>query len=508
MIGHAAVADRPNVVLIVCDTFRRDHLGVYGNRRIRTPSLDRFASGSVVFDHHLVASFPTMPARADILTGRFSYTFMGWEPLPLGVPTLPGLLSAAGYLTMGVVDTPFFIRGGYGYDRGFDDFVWVRGQGDDTRPHERADARLTWRSEADRLVARTMTAAEDWLERHYREPFFLYVDGWDPHEPWDAPEYYTNMYRPGYEGRQLYPSYAKWEEAGLTTDDVELAHATYCGEVTMVDFWIGRLLAKLDVLGLSENTWVLFVSDHGFYFGEHGYFGKAEWINTLDAGTIAIAEDATLPGWLSESWLLTVGWSPLYQELIRVPLIVRGPGLGTGRRSAMTTAPDIAPTILELAGIEAPATVRGESFLDVIRGERTEHRPFVISSWPLYFAEGEITTAVDSRPRRIASYMPLTVTTQNRSLILGGPTDTPELYDLENDPREQTNVWEQRVDEGGSLMRHAISFLERQVTPEEYLTPRRMALQKFASDSAQGELAYADLTEMEEREQWTSKEAR
>jgi arylsulfatase A-like enzyme len=333
------------------------------------------------------------------------------------------------------------------------------------------------------------------------------VDTWDPHEPWDAPEYYTNMYRPGYEGRQLYPSYAKWEEAGLTMDDVELAHATYCGEVTMVDFWIGRLLAKIDVLGLRENTWVLFVSDHGFYFGEHGYFGKAEWINTLDAGTIAIAEDATLPGWLSESWLLTVGWSPLYQELIRVPLIVRGPGLGTGRRSAMTTAPDIAPTILELAGIEAPATVRGESFLDVIRGERTEHRPFVISSWPLYFAEGEITTAVDSRPRRIASYMPLTVTTQNRSLILGGPTDTPELYDLENDPREQTNVWKQRVDEGGSLMRHAISFLERQVTPEEYLTPRRMALQKFASDSAQGELAYADLTEMEEREQWTSKEA-
>ena len=501
------MTDRPNFLVIVSDTFRRDHLGAYGNPVIRTPNLDAFARSSIVFDRHIVSSFPTMPARADILTGMFSYTSMGWEPLPARLPTLPGLLCRAGYLTMGVVDTPYFIRNGFAYDRGFDDFIWVRGQGDDTRPHERSDYRETWRSESDRLVARTVTEAEHWLERHYKEQFFLYVDTWDPHEPWDAPEYYTNMYRPGYEGRQLYPSYAKWEEAGLTTDDVELAHATYCGEVTMVDFWIGRLLAKIDVLGLRENTWVLFASDHGFYFGEHGYFGKAEWINTLDAGTIAIAEDATLPGWLSESWLLTVGWSPLYQELIRVPLIVRGPGLGTGRRSAMTTAPDIAPTILELAGIEAPATVRGESFLDVIRGERTEHRPFVISSWPLYFAEGKITTAVDSRPRRIASYMPLTVTTQNRSLILGGPTDTPELYDLENDPREQTNVWEQRVDEGGSLMRHAISFLVRQVTPEEYLTPRRMALQKFVSDSAQGELAYADLTETEEREQWTSKEA-
>src|SRR5215217_2885848 len=92
-----------------------------------TPHLDEFARSSVVFDRHVISSFPTMPARADILTGTFSYTYMGWEPLPQRLPTLPGLLSEAGYLTMGVVDTPFFVRGGFGYDRGFDDFVWVRG---------------------------------------------------------------------------------------------------------------------------------------------------------------------------------------------------------------------------------------------------------------------------------------------------------------------------------------------------------------------------------------------
>ncbi|MDQ3670162.1 MAG: sulfatase, partial [Actinomycetota bacterium] len=267
------MAERPNVVLIVCDTFRRDHVGAYGNTTIRTPHLDAFARDAAAFDHHLVSSFPTMPARADILTGRFSYTFMGWEALPAGIQTLPGVLAGEGYLTMGVVDTPFFIRGGYGYDRGFDDFIWVRGQGDDTRPHERSDARLTWRSEADRLIARTVTAAEGWLERHYKEPFFLYVDSWDPHEPWDAPEYYTALYKPDYDGRQLYPTYGKWRDAGLTEEDIQTAHATYCGEVTMVDRWIGRLLEKLDVLGLTDNTVVLFTSDHGFFFGEHGYFG-------------------------------------------------------------------------------------------------------------------------------------------------------------------------------------------------------------------------------------------
>ena len=471
--------ERPNVVVIVSDTFRSDHLGAYGNQNIQTPNLDAFARSSVVFDQHRVSSFPTMPARADILTGTFAYTFMGWEPLPEHLPTLPGLLSEAGYLTMGVVDTPYFIRGGFNYDRGFDDFIWVRGQGDDTRPRERSDCRLTWREESDRLVARTVAEAEHWLERHHKEPFFLYVDTWDPHEPWDAPEYYTEKYRPGYDGRQLYPAYAKWEEAGLTREDVELAHATYCGEVTMVDFWIGRLLAKIDALNLTDNTIVFFLSDHGFYFGEHGYFGKAEWINDNYA---AVSEDSILPEWLTDSWLLTVAPSPLYGELTRLPLIARVPGVEPGRRQAMTTAPDIAPTILELVGLESPPMAQGWHFADVIQGVREEHRPFVISSWPLYFAEGEFTSAVDGSTRRIASYMPITVATRERSLILGGPAQLPELYDLNSDPREQTNVWQSHVEEGSMLAQSAISFLERQGTPEEYLKPRRMALEEFAPD--------------------------
>src|SRR5919201_4949441 len=442
------MAKPPNIVMIVSDTFRRDHLGLYGNSTIRTPNLDRFAAGAVVFEQHRISSFPTMPARADFLTGRFAFTFMGWEPLPVGLDTLPGLLSAHGYLTMGVVDTPFFIRNGYAYDRGFDDFIWVRGQGDDTRPHERADARLTWVAEADRLVARTMTAAEEWLERHYREPFFLYVDTWDPHEPWDAPDYYAALYKPDYDGRQIYPCYGRWEEHGLTEADMETVRATYCGEVTMVDRWVGHLLEKLDVLGLRERTYVVFTSDHGFYFGEHGYFGNAEWFHDPDA---VLAPGADVPDWLPGSWLLTVGWSPLYQELTRVPLMVRGPGLAPGRRTALTTAPDLAPTLLDLAARAVPETMGGRSFRSVLTGEDDEHRPFVVSSWPLYFAEGEMTTAVDSRIRRIARYMPLTATTRTSSLILGGPSEEPELYDLAADSSEQVNVWSQRGEEGRRL---------------------------------------------------------
>src|SRR5918998_139229 len=368
------MSTRPNVVVLVSDTFRRDHLGAFGNTYIHTPHIDEFARSSVVFDRHVISSFPTMPARADILTGTFSYTHMGWEPLPRHLTTLPGVLSKAGYHTMGVVDTPFYIRNGFGYDRGFDDFIWVRGQGDDTRPHERSDYRSTWVREEDRVVARTMTEAERWLERHYDEPFFLYVDTWDPHEPWDAPAHYTKRYRENYDGEQIYPAYGRWREAGLTEDDVELAHDTYRGEVTMVDFWIGRLLGKLDALGLKENTIVIFTSDHGFYFGEHDYFGKAEWVHEPDA---TVSENST---------------------------------------------------------------------------------------------------AVDSTPRKVASYMPITVTTRDRTAILGGPDDQPELYDLRSDPEERNNVWRGRPGEGESLCEDAIAFLEDQGTPEEHLTPRREAL--------------------------------
>jgi choline-sulfatase len=157
--------------------------------------------------------------------------------------------------------------------------------------------------------------------------------------------------------------------------------------------------------------------------------------------------------------------------------MVRAPGVAAGRRRALTTAPDFAPTILELTGIAASDGMQGTSFAPAIADD-VEHRPFVISSWPLYFAEGELTSAVDSRPRRIASYMPITATTRELSLILGGPTEAPELYDLAADPGEERNVWDDRP-EGVELCRKAVAFLEEYAADERFVEPRRGALQAF-----------------------------
>ena len=212
-----------NVIWIVADTFRRDHLGAYGDKVIRTPSLDALAAKSMRFDRHYIGGFPTMPTRADHATGRFTMSFMGWEDLPEEATTLAQILADAGYHTAAVVDTPFYWRHGMNYDRGFQTFFTVQGQeGSATRVqsighHESRDVVAWWRKESDHNVAQTMIKAGDWLERHYKEDFFLYVDTWDPHEPWDAPAYYTELYMPDYDGEVVQPIYAHWQdEPGFT----------------------------------------------------------------------------------------------------------------------------------------------------------------------------------------------------------------------------------------------------------------------------------------------------
>ena len=192
-----------NVIWIVADTFRRDHIGAYGNPTIRTPSLDGLAAGAVRFDRHYSAGFPTMPTRADHQTGRWTMSFMGWQPLPPDVTTLAEILAGHGLHTAAAVDTPYYLRDGMNYDRGFQSFFMNRGQ--DTLwsmipqsgyHHESLDVREAWRYESDRNAPSTFMTAIRWLQRHYKEDFFLYVDTWDPHEPWDAPPYYTELYWP------------------------------------------------------------------------------------------------------------------------------------------------------------------------------------------------------------------------------------------------------------------------------------------------------------------------
>ena len=457
-----------NLIWIVADTFRRDHLGAYGNDSIRTPALDALASGSTRFDRHYAAGFPTMPTRADHFTGRWTISFMGWEPFADNVTTLAQLLAQQSVHTAAVVDTPFYWRHGFNYDRGFQTFFTVQGQeGSPTRVqaighHESRDVVAWRRQESDRNVAQTMTRAGHWLERHYKEQFFLYVDTWDPHEPWDAPPYYTELYMPGYDGEVVQPIYADWHNApGFTQEKVNKAHATYCGEVTMVDTWIGYLLRKVENMDLMGNTAIIFTSDHGFYFGEHGgLFGKMNFAKRPN-GELYRHGDS------DSTW----AHSPLYEELVTLPLLIYVPGSTPSTYQGQSSAIDVMPTVLDLFGQPAPPWVQGRSLLPAIGDSNATGRDFVISTLP-FANPGDRVSSVDNVSRPLTAGLVTTVTAGEWSLLYSVEPGMSELYHLPSDPEQNNNLIHHQSETAGELHRHLIAFMKEKDLPEHLLKPR------------------------------------
>ena len=458
-----------NVIWIVADTFRQDHLGAYSKMDIRTPSLDALAAKSTRYDRHYAGGFPTMPTRADHATGRWTMSFMGWEPLPVGTPTLAQLLSQADVHTAAMVDTPFYVRGGMNYDKGFQTFSMYTGQeGSVTRligsgHHESRDAREAWRYESDRNVAQTMARAMRWLELHHKEDFFLYVDTWDPHEPWDAPDYYTEPYWPGYDGEVIQPVYGHWQDAdGLTEERVRKAHATYSGEVTMVDTWTGHLLRQVENMGLMENTAIIFTSDHGFYFGEHGgLFGKMTFDKRPD-GNLYRHGDA------DARW----DFSPLYQELTLLPLLVYVPGAEPGSYSGLTSAIDVMPTVLDVMGHEIPDWVEGRSLLPAVRDRSTPGREYSISTVP-FANPGDTVGSVDNVRRHLGRAPVTTVTVDRWALLHSMDEGMSELYDLAGDPSQQSNVITDQPDVAKEVHRYLVEFMRETGLPARLMEPRQ-----------------------------------
>jgi len=433
-----------NVVMIVSDTFRRDHMGCYGNRWISTPVLDAFAKESSVFERAYAASFPTIPNRYDCFTGKYGFPFRGWAPLPEEETTLAERLTRAGYVTQLIVDTPHMMSGGFRFERGFRGWDWTRGQEGDRfvtganfrvefecdRKKMRANGALThqhrlntyyWKEESDRFVAQTMTKACRWLEQnHEAKKFFLWIDAFDPHEPWDPPEYFTNMYAPqNYRGQKIY--HPNYDFTGyLTKGELAYSHATYCGELTLVDKWVGTVLRKIDDLGLRDTTAVFFTTDHGFYHGEHGRIGKH-----------------------------TIGGEPwaLYEEVAHIPLIVRMPGQTRGKGvNTAVQPPDLMPTILDLCGVRKPKGMHGISFAPALRGKAIAGRRQTFTAGGFKDAKGHLNT-------------PVTVTSGRWSLILGVRTKFLELYDIKADPGQKRNVVKKHPQVVRRLYRAFMGFL-------------------------------------------------
>jgi len=453
-----------NILVIIADSMRADHVGCYGSK-IKTPNLDRFAAESALFEEAYAENLPTMPSRTAMWTGRFLFTQRGWQPMAMNDYLMAEIFWDRGMTSAFITDVYHMHKPIYNCGRGFDTTVFIRGQEYDpwivdktikvdiSRYHRLPgnEKDEMWRSrfeqylrnvsgfksEEDYFAPRVVKEAIRWLEyvtKKQKDNLFLWVDCFDPHEPWDPPSPYREMYDPGYKGLEMIDPVPGPVEGYMSEAELKHTRALYAGEVTFVDKWIGILLDRIRELGLWENSLIVFTSDHGEPLGEHGYVRKAFPRN--------------------------------YEELAHVPLMVRHPkGTGAGKRfQAFVQPPDLLPTILDLKGIpkeglrldyRAPVKLTfpqdvvvqsenvrltGQTFLPILEGRAEAIRDFAITAH--HNAQWSI------RTKEWAYLYHLNKKTPN------------ELYDRAKDRAETKNVLAEYKETADALEKKLLAFAE------------------------------------------------
>lgn len=348
-----------NVVVIVTDSLRFDHVGCYGSD-VKTPNIDRLAKEGIKLTHAYSENLPTLPTRRGWWTGRYHFHEAGWQPFTENDYLLAEVLWDQGYTSALITDVYHMHKPVYNCGRGFDTTVFIRGQEydpwivdesikvnvDESPIHRlkggaKRERNELWRErfeqylkncsvrkgEEDYFAPRVIKEAIRWLEyvtARSKDKLFLWIDMFDPHEPWDPPSPYDRMYTdPDYDGPDLVDPVPGDVEGYMTPEEVQHTKNLYAGEVTFVDKWVGVLLDKIEELGIDNNTLIMHTTDHGEPFDEHGYIRKARPRN--------------------------------YEELIHIPWIIRHPErIGAGKEiDALVQTVDMMPTILELLGIQS-----------------------------------------------------------------------------------------------------------------------------------------------------------
>ena len=425
-----------NVVLIITDSTRKDHVGIYGHdRAAQTPNLDALARDSLRFTRAVPESMPTINARRAIHTGTRTWPFrnwdppkgedivlQGWQPIPLDQVTLAEVMRANGYQTLMVTDNMHQFKASYDMHRGFDVFDFFRGQTTDNfQPNWIYDREMVDRAmmkgnvpamtaqmkqyfsnvaarqtEEDWFAPRVFSRAGEFLEfaKEDERPFFMTVDAYDPHEPWDPPEEYLRMYDDEPYSLKEPFSVIYGPSDYLTDRELERMRARYSAELTMTDRWLGRFMDKLEELNLFEDTLVLYLSDHGVALGEHGFTGKPAYA--------------------------------LWPEITDIPFFVRRPdGKGANEESDYhASTHDVAPTVLGYLGIEAPEQMAGQDLSGVALGAEPEERSHFTAGYHSF---------VWTRDERYAMF-----SHNDRS--------GAKLYDVESDPEMNSDIAGQNPD--------------------------------------------------------------
>ncbi|MEA2176915.1 MAG: hypothetical protein QOG77_212 [Solirubrobacteraceae bacterium] len=458
--ARARVAQEGMSVVMIClDSVRADHVGAYASdanrprNQVRTASLDELARQSLRFRHARPEQLPTGPTRRSIHTGIRTFPADGWSPdadspriygwqrIPRTQTTLAELFKAAGHRTAMVTDNTWMLKPSWARFAGtWDDFVGIPGQVQQSLPrgrsiddvdvsrylpeglrtlsprkaetNEEVIARYVVNrgrrtKEEDWFAPRVFNAASKWLERNGDAPegFFLFIDSFDPHEPWDPPRKYVARYDDPDPrvADAIFPVYGR--DDYLSPREIQRMKALYAGELTMTDHWLGVFLERLDELGLSERTIVVVFTEQGVSHDDRGFVGKSP--------------------------------SQMYAEMVDVPLLIRHPE-GRAANTAtgfLTQLHDLAPTVLAAAGIPVPEAMEG------------------IDLTPLLAA----TPPAQERDVQTAAYNDYAWAGDAKlSLIATGRGRNRRLFDRVKDPGERRNLAAERPGDADRLWKRIL----------------------------------------------------
>jgi arylsulfatase A-like enzyme len=340
----AHVSGAPNILLLILDTVRASSLGLYGHERPTTPTLDRLAAESVVFDHAFSTAPWTLTSHASLFTGRYPFEMSAsWTtPLDETHPTLAEELSAQGYMTAGFVANLLYTGAETGLARGFQRYEDYRVSAAEVaiassfgrifinNPRIRGLLRyhdIPGRRTADEITGRFLS----WVGAGHERPFFAFLNYYDAHAPYLPIEPFASRFSSGTPRQNHLIRQANVRSADRTAKDAMTEaerreeERAYEAGIAWIDAEIDRLLTELEAGGLLENTVVVVSSDHGEQFGEHGLFTHG---------------------------------GELYTQVLHVPLLISGPGVARGVRVAEgVSLVDLPATLLELARRSGPSAV-------------------------------------------------------------------------------------------------------------------------------------------------------
>jgi arylsulfatase A-like enzyme len=500
-----------NIILILIDSLNKSCIRAYNPDTVcQTPAFDAFARKSLIFDNHFVGSLPCMPARRDLFAGRKEFLWRPWGPLEVFDPRLPRIVKSAGLNTGIVTDHyHYWEEMANGYVQGFSSAMLIRGHETDfwklpepegevpawvDKIAEFRAAEHIWQyycnvkdfqGEEDYFAARVFSGAADWLDANAgKGDFFLQVEAFDVHEPFDVPEPYASMYTDDDSKSKndfnIWPPYQIYRDldafmAQTTPQELAFLKAQYMGKTTMADRWLGVLLAKLDELNLWQDTMVILTTDHGHDLGERGAFGKQ------------------FPHYDSHANIPLMIWHPAHQ--------------GNGRRiGELTQTVDLFATLIEAAGGTIPEANRhSKSLLPLIQADGRAAREAVLygtfgqgiclsdGDWSLFKApiEGKplytystmiaqpliVDNPIDGRVGRVPDppvdqgYFDPTIGLPLWKMPVRIDPRTSEnfLYHRAEDPGQQNNLWRKDAARRERMLRLMRELLEDEGYPAEQL---------------------------------------